>query len=161
MDLLFIVLTLFLVLFGFVLLFGAPYLPTHNKQMHLALDVLQLKKGAVLYELGCGDGRILKEAGRRGYRAVGYELNPLLFVIAKVNTLPYRKQVKVRLGNFWQADLSKADAVYVFLLDRFMPKLDKKLSSELKPGVKLASYTFKIPGRKITKTTSGVHVYTY
>lgn len=147
--------------FGFVLLFGAPYLPTHKKQAHIALDLLDLKPGQTLYELGCGDGKLLILAASRGYNAVGYEMNPIIFLICWLRTWRYRKSVKVYCRNFWLADLSKADGVYVFLLDRFMSRLDRKLSSELNPGVRLASYTFKIPGKKLFKSSQAVYIYEY
>jgi SAM-dependent methyltransferase len=148
-------------LFSFVLLFGAPYLPTHAKQTQLSLELLNLKKGQTLYELGCGDGKVLIAAAMDGYRAVGYELNPLLFAVAWLRTLRYRKLVSVRLGNFWNADFSEADGVYVFLLDRFMHRLDAKLSRELKQGTRLVSYTFQIPGKKPVQSKAGLFVYHY
>lgn len=147
--------------FSFVLIFGAPYLPTHKHQIELSLDMLNLKKGQTMYELGCGDGRVLRRAAQRGYRAVGFELNPLLYIFARLHTYRYRDDVKVKFGNFWTADLSKADGVYVFLLDRFMAKLDEKLRSELKKNTLLASYTFKIPGKKPIKANQGIFVYKY
>lgn len=147
--------------FSSVLLFGAPYLPTHKKQIELALDLLDLKKGQTLFELGCGDGRVLLLAAKRGLQVVGYEMNPLMVVVARTVTWRHRKLVSVRWGSFWRADLSKADGVYVFLLDRFMKKLDKKLSQELRTDVMVASYAFKIPGKKPANSTSGVYLYKY
>ena len=155
---------IFLVLiscFAVVLLFGAPYLPTHKHQIELSIDMLGLKKGQTLYELGCGDGRVLRHAASKGYKAVGYEMNPLLWITAIIVTWRYRKSVSVRFGNFWYADLENADGVYVFLLDKFMKRLDKKLSQELRKGVKLASYTFQIPSKKATSVKGGVFLYTF
>lgn len=155
---------IFLVLvgcFAVVLLWGAPYLPTHKRQIGLSIEMLGLKKGDTLYELGCGDGRILIFAGRRGIKAVGYEMNPLLWIIAVIATWRYRKLVTVKFGNFWKADLKNADGVYVFLLDRFMSRLDKKLSQELRKGVKLASYTFQIPDKKPADVKEGIYLYQY
>lgn len=157
----FAVFSVLVLLFGFVLLFGAPYLPTRKKQTEAALDLLDLKKGETLYELGCGDGRVLKLAARRGLQAVGYELNPLLVLIAWLHTYRYRKQVKVVWGNFWRADLSRADGVFVFLLDRFMDKLDKKLAREVRKPLKLVSFAFKIPDKKIEKYRDGMFLYKY
>lgn len=147
--------------FGWVLFFGAPYLPSHKKQALVALDLLGLKNGQTLYELGCGDASVMILAAKRGVKSVGYELNPIIFCIAKLRSLRYRNLMEVRYGNFWNTDISNADGVYVFLLDRFMPKLDKKLSKELKKGAKLASYTFKIPGKKPIQEKSGIYIYEY
>ncbi len=161
MDIALIIFFLVVVCFSFVLIYGAPYLPTHKPQVEKSLDLLCLEKGQTMYELGCGDGRVLKAAAKRGYKAVGYEMNPLIYVIAVINTWKYRKLVSVKFGNFWRADLRNADGVYVFLLDKFMARLDKKLSNELKPGVRLVSYTFKIPDKRLYKSDCGMFVYIY
>ena len=161
MDIVFWILLVVVTCFSVVLIFGAPYLPTHKKQIELALELLKLQPGESLYELGCGDGRVLRAAARKGYRAVGYEMNPLLYIIAVISTWRYRKVTSIRFGNFWNADLSDADGVYVFLLDRFMSRLDEKLSKELKKGTRLTSYTFKIPGKKPVFARAGVFVYKY
>jgi SAM-dependent methyltransferase len=147
--------------YGFVLLFGAPYFPSLKPHMKAALDLLELKKGQLVYDLGCGDGRFLKAAARQGIKSIGYELNPFVFAYAWLTTRRYRKLVKVRWGNFWKADISKADAVFVFLLDKYMPQLDDKLSREGRKGLKLASHTFKIPGRKTSAQKYGVFLYKY
>jgi SAM-dependent methyltransferase len=147
--------------YGFVLLFGAPYFPSLKPHLKAAFELLELKEGQVVYDLGCGDGRFLKEAARRGYKAVGYELNPFVFAYAWLTTRRYGRQVKVRWGNFWKADISKADAIFVFLLTKYMPQLDEKLSKEGKKGLKLASHTFKIPGKKIAAKNYGVFLYKY
>jgi 16S rRNA A1518/A1519 N6-dimethyltransferase RsmA/KsgA/DIM1 with predicted DNA glycosylase/AP lyase activity len=151
-------------LFGFVVAFGAPYLPTLKKQTNEALDLLDLKPGQTLLELGCGDGRVMLAAAKRGLDVVGYELNPLLVIVAWIVTLRYRRQVSVRWGNFWRASWPQADGVFVFLLDRYMSKLDKKMvqvQSEQKRPIKLVSFTFKIPGKKPTKQHNGLLRYDY
>jgi SAM-dependent methyltransferase len=151
---------LLILAYGFVLLFGAPYFPSLKPHLNAAFDLLDLKKGQVVFDLGCGDGRFLKEAARRGFKSVGYELNPFVFLYAWITTRRYGKQVRVRYGNFWKADLSEADAVFVFLLDKYMKKLDQKIKISGK-HVKLASHTFKIPGKKTTAKKYGVFLYQY
>lgn len=151
---------LIILLFGFVILFGAPYLPTRQAQATTALDLLDLRPGQTFCDLGCGDGRVLKLAAQRGLKAIGYELNPLLVLAAIATNWSYRKQVKVKWGDFWQADLDQVDGVFVFLLDKYMPKLDTKLKSLHKP-IKLASYTFKIKNKTPTHKAGAVYLYTY
>jgi SAM-dependent methyltransferase len=158
---LFIAISILVLLFGFVLLFGAPYLPTRRREAQAALDMLALKKGQTIYELGCGDGRVLKLAAEEGLNAVGYELNPLLALVARLHTWRYRKQVKVVCGNFWRADLSRADGIFVFLLDRFMARLDNKVSAEAGKPISLVSYAFKIPGKRHIKLVRGMYLYHY
>ncbi len=153
---------LFLVFcFSFVLLFGPPYLPTMKKQIDSAFDILELKKGDTLLELGSGDGKILISAARNGYKAIGYELNPILFVISIIRTLPYRKNIKIYCRNFWNIELPQADAIYTFLLKRQMERLDSKLEKYSFRPVKLVSFAFKIPNKKISKQKNGVFLYEY
>ena len=155
---------LVILLFGFVVLFGAPYLPTLKKQTQQALDLLDLTPGQTLLELGCGDGRVARAAAARGIRVIGYELNPILVLIATINTLKYRKLVTIRLGNFWQSEWPQADAIFVFLLDKYMKKLDKKIiqqrAKQQRP-IRLLSFTFKIPARKPTTQKGGLILYKY
>ena len=86
-------------LFGFTVLFGAPFLPTLKGRTGDALDMLDLKPGELLLELGSGDGRLLREAAKRGIRSIGYELNPLLVIYSKILLFKYRRLATIRLAN--------------------------------------------------------------
>lgn len=153
---------IFVLSFGAVLLIGAPYMPTLRESCDDALDLLDLKPGQTLYEFGSGDGVMLKRAAQRGLKAVGYELNPFLLIISWVRTVRYRRQVKIIWRNFWKADLHKADGLFVFLLDRFMARLDEKIKRETqaKP-FRLVSHAFKIPGKKPAKKKRAMFLYQY
>jgi SAM-dependent methyltransferase len=140
---------------------GAPWLPSLKPHRQAAFDLLKLKPGQTVIDLGCGDGRFLKAAAKRGYRAVGYELNPFMYAIAWLLTRRYFRRVELHFGDMWQADISQADAVYVFLFDRYMKQLDDKLKAEAKPSLLLASHTFKIPGKKPVAKQYGVYLYKY
>jgi SAM-dependent methyltransferase len=159
--LIWLVLGLVFLVFGLIPLKGAPYLPSLRAHQRAAFDLLQLKPGQTVVDLGSGDGRFLKAAAKRGYYAIGYELNPFMFAISWLITRRYFNRVKIHFGNFWKADISQADAVYVFLFDRYMKQLDAKLKKEAKTGLKLASHTFKIPGKKIIRQDYGVYLYKY
>lgn len=157
-----LVLIVLVFLFGFVLAFGAPYLPTLSKQSENALDLLELKKGQHLLELGSGDGKVMLAAAKRGYRVTGFELNPLLVIVSKIVTFKYRKQVKVVWGNYWTKDWPPADGIFTFLLVKYMSKLDKKIAQTYKhKRVKLVSVAFKIPNKRTTKTAFGLYRYDY
>ena len=147
--------------FSFVILFGAPFLPTLKRKSIEALDLLDLKAGQTLTELGSGDGRILREAAKRGIYSIGYELNPVLVLWSMLMSVRYRRFITVRWGNFWQHKLPETDGIYVFLLDRYMKKLDKKIIQETSKKVKLVSFAFAIPGKKPTKEIKGLMLYEY
>lgn len=156
-----LVLGLLFLIFGMIPLKGAPWLPSLKLHRRAAFDLLDLKPGQTVIDLGCGDGRFLAAAAKLGYEAVGYELNPFMYAAAWIITFRYHDNITLKLGDFWKADISKADAVYVFLFDKYMMQLDEKLRSEAKPGLKLASHTFKIPGKKIINQKSGIYLYQY
>ena len=157
-----LVLCVIILPFGIVLLFGAPYLPTRRLKAKQALDLLNLRRGEILVDLGSGDGAVLIEGAKRGLICYGYELNPFVWLVSWVRTIRYRKNITVKLGNFWNKKLPlNTKAVFVFLLDPYMQKLDKKLQSELKPGGLVISYTFKIPQKKPIKEVDALYLYQY
>ncbi len=160
MEWIFAGLIVIVVCFGFVVLFGAPYLPTLTPQVSRALDLLELRHGQHLLELGCGDGKVLIAAAKRGVRVTGYELNPLLALVAWWRTRRYGNQVTVVWVNFWRAKLPRADAIFVFLLPKYMSKLDKKIMQENSGPCKLVSFAFKIPGKKVIES-DGLFLYHY
>lgn len=147
--------------FGGVLIFGAPYLPTLKKQIKVALDLAELKPGQTLLELGSGDGRVMRAAAERGFRVVGYELNPLLVVFSKIITWRYRTLVKIHWQNFLSAKWAPADAIFIFGVARIMPKVDELVVTKAKKPVRLVSFTFQIPGKKPVKAHEGLFVYDY
>lgn len=150
-----------IVCFSFVLLSGAPYLPTMTPQVQAALSLADLRPGDTLLELGCGDGKVVLAAARQGIRVVGYELNPLLAAVAWLRTRRQRRLVRIVWGDFWRAEWPPADALFVFLLPRYMARLDHRVTASAAKPVKLVSFAFKIPGRRIDREREGVFLYRY
>lgn len=148
-------------IFGFVVFVGPPYLPTQKRQVKTALDLLDMQPGETLLELGSGDGRVMRAAAERGLKVIGIELNPLLVVISWLATLKYRTQVRVIWGNFWGKPWPRADAIFTFMLQRYMPRLDERIEFWRTKPIKLASYAFTVPGREPAKTKDGIHLYEY
>ena len=150
------------ILFSFVLFVGAPYVPSLRREATLALDLLDLKAGQLLLELGAGDGRVAALAAKRGLRVVGVELNPLLALVAWVRTRRYGGRVRIVCGDFWRVQWpDDADAIFTFLLPRFMPRLDRRIESWHKKPILLASFAFAVPGKKPAKRKRDVYVYEY
>lgn len=147
--------------FGFVLLFGPPYLPTRKKQIQTALDLLALQPGHTLLELGCGDGRVLHAAAKRGWKAVGIELNPILVVVARIATWKYRKQVRIIWGDYFRVDWPTVQGIFTFMIPRQMTQLDKRIQSYTKQPVRLVSFAFAIPDKTPAKQQDGVFLYEY
>ena len=156
-----VILGIALICFAGVVLFGAPYVPTLKPQVKAALELAGLKPGQTMLELGCGDGKVLVAAAKQGINTVGYELNPLLAAIAWARTRRYRKQVRIIWGDFWRAEWPPAEAIFTFLLPKYMKKLDKKVMRYGHTPVKLVSFAFTIPGKRPAKEKHGVYLYTY
>ena len=161
-SLLIVLLLALLFSFGLVALAGAPYLPTGGRQRRQALKLLDLPPGGMLYDLGCGDGRMLSLAAAHGFKAVGYELNPLLWLVAWMRCRRHSGRVKVIWGSFWNASLDDADGVYVFLIDHFMGRLDRLVRLRHRPGpLRLVSYGYTIPGKRPVSHSGGLYLYEY
>jgi SAM-dependent methyltransferase len=148
--------------FGAGALLGAPYLPVLGADVPNLLKVSGTKPGDLIIDLGCGDGKLLLAAARSGRRAYGVEINPLLWLVAWLRTRRYRRLVTVRFGDYWRQDWpSDAACIYVFLITRFMPKLDQELRKRYPRPIRLVSYGFEIPGRKPDQQIRGVFAYNY
>ncbi len=146
--------------FGLGAVLGAPFLPIRRADVEAALDLAKLGPGQTLIDLGSGDGKVLLAAARRGAKAIGYEINPLLFLWSLARTWPYRRHITIHLQNYWLITLPSADVIYTFLLSRYMSRLDTKLTNELKQPTLLVSYVFEMPRQPVAKNRN-TYVYTY
>lgn len=144
----------------------APYVTSPQPIVVRMLEIARLKSGETLYDLGCGDGRILTTAARDfGARAVGVELSPALVRRARqaMESLGLQDHVRVIEGDLMQVDLSGADVVALYLLTEANEQLRPKLERELKPGARVVSLEFRIKGWKpsrVEKVEAHRHPYT-
>ncbi|MNH50397.1 hypothetical protein D3C73_20110 [compost metagenome] len=139
-----------LALFGFVVLRGAPYVPTKKRDLEQAFDELYpLNKTDVLVDIGSGDGVVLRQAAKRGAKAVGYELNPLLVLISKLLARRYGSLITIRLVDFWLTRLpDDVTIVYTFGESRDIRKMYNKVVQEatrLHKPIYFMSYGFAVP----------------
>ena len=105
---------------------------------------------------------VLILAAKSGLKAVGYEINPFLALLAWGRTRRFGRRVKIVWGNYWRADLSNADGVFVFSIGHYMKKLDKFLLKQSKNHqIRLVSNAFQIPGKKHIKKTGPLFLYIY
>lgn len=148
-------------MFGVGAFLGAPWLPIRRKETDAVFELLQLKPGQTVIDLGSGTGAFLARAADKGIYGIGYEINPLLYAWSLARTWPHRGKVKLHLKSYWNIALPHTDGVYVFLIGRYMAKLGNKLEHELPEGTPVASYTFKIPGKDIVSEKRGIYLYQY
>lgn len=159
MELFFLLLNLIFALFIFFLtiafITGAPFVPSTKNTATSMIRLAKLKKGMKIYDLGSGDGRLLKLAQKAGCRAIGFEINPFLVLFSWV------RKLNVQWKNFWQADLSDADVVFIYLIPWRMEKLEAFLKKQLKPGALIVSNSFIFPHWKILRQNAANHVYVF
>ena len=160
MIILWLLLASLFISFGLIVVVGAPWVPSKKGDLELLFNSLKLRRRAKFIDLGCGDGRVLVAAARQGYNAYGYELNPLLALIAKLRLRKY-PQARVKLGNYWQADIKKADVVFVFSAQPYLHRLQQKCQAELKPGALAVLYGFSFGGQKIYKRIGPCNIYKF
>ena len=118
----------------------------------------------LVYDLGCGDGRIIITAARRyGARAVGIELDPLRYLWCQmlITVLGLRDRVRIVQGNFFKQDLSAADVVACYLLRDTNKKLQDKFKNELSPNTRVVSNYFTFPGLQLVNEDKEEKLYLY
>jgi len=149
-------------------------MPTLRKSLDFvfkkALPKLNVQ-GRNLVDLGSGDGRVVIEAARHGYKAVGYELNPILVLVArswavvdrKISSWPESGSAKFHCRNFWPANLADADVIVVYGLTPIMKRLGKKIESECNEETIIISNVFKLESinKTFDKLLSEVDVHVY
>jgi SAM-dependent methyltransferase len=122
-----------------------PYVPTPDAVVERMLRMAKVGKDDVVYDLGCGDGRIVITAARKyGARGVGYDLNPQRISESNANARAAGVDDRVRFvqGDLFQADLREASVVMLYLLPDVNLKLRPKLLDELKPGTRVVSHNY-------------------
>ena len=129
----------------------APFVQTPLEVAKKMLDLSQIRTGEVLYDLGCGDGRLIILAAKEiGAKATGVELREDLIERARteIKKLNLEDKVSVIQGNFFDVAISDADVVTLYLTSSANERLRPKLEAELKPGARVVSHDFKVPGWK-------------
>src|SRR5690349_22713623 len=122
-----------------------PYVPTTDAAVTAMLKLADIKPSDVVYDLGCGDGRIVIAAAKKfGTRGVGVDIDPARIREAKENAKKagVEKLVRFEEKDLFQADIHDANVVMLFLLNSVNIKLRPKLLRELTPGTRIVSNSF-------------------
>lgn len=140
---------------------GAPYAAIGKKRLETMLVLAQSKKGERVADLGAGDGRITIAFARTGATVHGFEINPLLYFIAKRNIQKTKvsTNASVFLQDLWKTNFSSYDVVVLYGNFPMMGRLEKKLQKELKPGARVISNYFQFPNWKPTHSQHDVFLY--
>jgi predicted RNA methylase len=161
-----------IIVVGFIIVFsvswpnikGAPWVPTRMKKVRRMLELADVKPDDVVYDLGCGDGRIIVMAARKfGARAVGIEIDMMRFLWCQflITILGLRRKVKVIYGDLFKKDLSNADVLICYLLQSTNNRLEDKLLEELQPTTRVISNTFMFHGLTLTNVDADLGILVY
>jgi len=143
---------------------GSGWGPTPMKAVRRMLEMGGVSSSDLLYDLGCGDGRIIAEAaGRYGARAVGIEADPLRSFWSRMTIRARGVQDRARVvrGNLFSEDLREATVVTMFLQQGTNQRLREKLLTELRPGTRVITYTWTLEGWRPISYDADSRVYVY
>lgn len=152
-----------LAVFVLTVLRGAPYVPSKKADLKLAFDQLYiLNSSDRLVDIGSGDGVVLRLAAKKGARAVGFEINPILVAISSWLSRN-DDHVSVRLADFWFQNLpDDTTIVYTFGESRDITKMYQKVQREanrIGRPIWFMSYGFKVPNVDITRQAGAHNLY--
>jgi SAM-dependent methyltransferase len=140
------------------------FVPTPNDVVNKMLEMARVTAKDVVYDLGCGDGRIVITAAQKyGARGVGIDIDPQRIREARENVTRGKVAEKVRFveGDLFETDISEATVVTLYLLTELNLKLRPKLMKELRPGTRVVSHAFAMGDWKPERTehVNGATVY--
>jgi SAM-dependent methyltransferase len=145
-----------------------PYVPTPPEIVERMLNLGKVGKDDLLYDLGCGDGRIVVTAAKeRGAHGVGIDLNPVRIAEANENARKagVEKLVTFKVGNLFETDVSPATVVTLYLLPSVNRQLRPQLWKQLKVGTRVVSHDFDMgsdwpPERKVQIDGKTLYLWT-
>lgn len=139
-----------------------PYVPTPERVVKKMLELAKAGPEDVVYDLGCGDGRIVITAAKdfSAKKAICIDISDerIKETLENIKKSGVEGKVLVERGNFFEANLSEATIVTMFLLTNVNEMLKPKLEKELKPGTRIVSHEFEIRGwtpKEVVKVEDG------
>lgn len=136
-------------------MFIAPYVATPLPVVKQMLTLAELQPSEILYDMGCGDGRVVIMAAQEfGARAIGVEMREDLVkqALSKVAELGLNGRVKILQSDMFRVDLTQADVVTLYLTTSANDKVKPKLETELKLGARVVSHDYEILGWRPIRT---------
>ena len=137
---------------------GAPYVRSSRKTQDVMFRFADVRPGETVFDLGCGDGTVVRRAAKLGAKAVGIEASLATFLLAWFWCLPVRG-ARIRFGDLWKGDYRNADVVFCYLLVSSMQRFEKEIWPTLKPGCRVVSNSFRMKGLAPEKEEGNVFLY--
>jgi len=144
------------------------FVPTPKRIVRAMLHLASLRRGETLFDLGAGDGRIIIEAARKfGAHAVGVEISPEHITRIKERLAATGTRADLIESDIFEVNLASADVITIYLSESANARLVQKLNDELKPGTRIVSLDYQLPGwvpkRELEVAASGISrtIYLY
>ena len=140
---------------------GPPFALCTPDKVEIMVELLNVKPGEKIAELGSGDGRIAIALAKKGAVVTGIEISFILCLVAKINVAKEKLQDKIKFvrGNFWNMNYSDFDAITLFGIPYIMEDMEKKLHGELKKGARVVVNNFTFPNWKPAKQKENIFLY--
>lgn len=140
---------------------GPPFVATADNDAQQMLKTIKEHRSKHIVDLGSGNGKLVIFLANHGYQVDGVELNPLLVWQSRraIKKAGLQDKAHVKWGSFWSHNVSQYDTVVLYAIKHIMPKLEKKLTTELKPGSLIISNFFTFPNLKPSKTLDRIRIY--
>jgi SAM-dependent methyltransferase len=154
-----IVLVLLLIPGMYAAVTTGPFVPSSRKRHKAMLSLASLKSDDIVYDIGCGDGRLIFQSAPHVKKAIGYELSIPLVLFGKIRSLFSSHKARIRFGDIWKQDYKDADVIFCYLLPGSMKKFYKEIWPKLKPGTRVISNAFQIHDLKPIEEEDKVYLY--
>jgi len=131
-----------------------PYVPTPHEVVKVMLDMADVRSTDVVFDLGCGDGRIVVAAAKRGARAYGVDIDPARVKEARelAKQEGVEEKATIMMDDIFKTDFSSATVVTMYLLPRYNNRLRPKLERVLPVGARVVSHDFDMRAWKPVET---------
>jgi len=127
-----------------------PYVPTSMKIVLEMIKMASIKEGDNVYDMGCGDGRLVTEASYiKNTKCIGIEWKVDVVLTAKIRNFFKRSKAVIRRGDMYKQDISDADVIFTYLLPHAMDRLENKILEECKDSVIIVSHGFTFKNLKL------------
>lgn len=140
---------------------GAPYVPSRRAAIAAMVELAGAKKGVRIAELGSGDGRVVRALAQHGAQVDGYEIQPLMAMWSR--WLNYAKglakHTRIYRRNLYSVDYGSYDVVVIYGFPNMMQRLGDKFAAEMRPGSRVVSQAFPIPGWIPERQIENVYLY--
>jgi cyclopropane fatty-acyl-phospholipid synthase-like methyltransferase len=145
-----------------------PYVPTPDAVVAAMLELARVGPGDLVYDLGCGDGRIvIAAAAKYGARGYGVDIDPAPLIRARrdARRAGVAERVRFERGDLFETDLRPATVVTLYLFEQLNARLMPKLRAELRPGARVVSHKFGmgagwLPEKTVSVGDSRIYLWT-